>query len=116
MSPRVNIERINDILNAIVHIRSAELLISESEIILDFHKTEIGFDAILYNLLIIGEAIKNLDKQFIKQYPTIEWQKIGRLRDLLAHQYFRIELLKIREYIDEPLTNLELICLSVLVE
>jgi uncharacterized protein with HEPN domain len=49
------------------------------------------FDAVILNLLIIGEAIKNVPQDMRNKYPLIEWRKIAGLRDILAHTYFQVE-------------------------
>jgi uncharacterized protein with HEPN domain len=49
------------------------------------------FDAVLRNLQIIGEAVKNIPDDVRDRNPEIEWRKIAGLRDILAHTYFRIE-------------------------
>lgn len=56
-----------------------------------FIKDEILYDAILRNLMIIGEAAKNLPDDTKKQYSNVEWKKICGLRDILAHVYFGID-------------------------
>jgi uncharacterized protein with HEPN domain len=49
------------------------------------------FDAVIRNLQIIGEAVKNIPADVRDRYPEIEWRKIAGLRDILAHTYFQIE-------------------------
>ncbi|XGW00520.1 MAG: DUF86 domain-containing protein [Leptolyngbya sp. BL-A-14] len=49
------------------------------------------FDAVIRNLQIIGEAVKNVPMDVRDRNPEIEWRKIAGLRDVLAHTYFQIE-------------------------
>jgi uncharacterized protein with HEPN domain len=49
------------------------------------------YDAVVRNLQIIGEAVKQIPSNIREQYPTIEWRKIAGLRDILAHAYFSLE-------------------------
>jgi uncharacterized protein with HEPN domain len=49
------------------------------------------FDAVIRNLQIIGEAVKNIPPDIRDRNPEIEWRKIAGLRDVLAHTYFQIE-------------------------
>ena len=49
-------------------------------------------DAILRNLEVIGEAVKNLSDALKSQYPDVAWRRIAGMRDRLIHQYFRISL------------------------
>ena len=39
---------------------------------------------------IIGEATKNLSKEFKEKYPAINWKELAGLRDVLIHQYFGV--------------------------
>jgi len=61
---------------------------------LDFEKfktTYIVVDAVVRNFEIIGEATKNIPADIQKKYPEIPWQKMYRLRNLIAHEYFGID-------------------------
>ena len=49
------------------------------------------YDAVLRNLEIIGEAVKNLPDEIRGRYPGIEWKKITGLRDIVAHEYFGVD-------------------------
>ncbi len=48
-------------------------------------------DAVVRNLIVIGEAVKNLPLDFKQQHPEIEWRKIAGLRDIVVHEYFGID-------------------------
>ncbi|MGF1481829.1 MAG: DUF86 domain-containing protein [Cyanophyceae cyanobacterium] len=48
--------------------------------------------AVLYNLSIIGEAVKRLSPSFCEQHPTIPWSDIAKMRDKVIHHYDRIKL------------------------
>jgi len=51
-------------------------------------------DAICMQLIAIGESLKKLDKitnqELLENYPSIEWQKVKGLRDIISHHYFDI--------------------------
>jgi uncharacterized protein with HEPN domain len=49
-------------------------------------------DAVVRNLEIIGEAVKNLSESFKEKHADIAWYEIGRLRDKLIHHYSGINL------------------------
>ena len=49
-------------------------------------------DAVVRNLEIIGEAAKNLPETVKDMTPDVEWFKIVGLRNILAHEYFGINL------------------------
>jgi len=45
----------------------------------------------LRSLEVIGEATKNLSKEFKEKYSEVEWRKIAGLRDKLIHHYFGVK-------------------------
>lgn len=55
-------------------------------------KDTLILDGIVRNLEIIGEAAKNIPVEVRKKYPEIEWKKIAGLRNILAHEYFGIDV------------------------
>ena len=56
----------------------------------DFVHDELHFDAVLRNLEIIGEAVKNISEETRQKYPSIKWRKIAGFRDIVAHGYFGV--------------------------
>jgi uncharacterized protein with HEPN domain len=55
-----------------------------------FVHDELHFDAVVRNLEIIGEAVKNLSEELRQKHPNIEWRKIAGFRDIVAHNYFGV--------------------------
>jgi uncharacterized protein with HEPN domain len=49
------------------------------------------YDAVIRNLEIIGEAAKHIPDHMRVRMPDIEWRKIARMRDIIAHVYFGID-------------------------
>ena len=88
-------ERLADIASAITAIRT-HLAAEEGA-------TELKRDAILYNLLIIGEAAKALSDDARARQPDVPWRQVGGLRDLIAHEYFRIDMQEVRRIVDQDL-------------
>ena len=56
----------------------------------EFIHNELHFDAVLRNLEIIGEAVKNISEETRQNYPQIKWRKIAGFRDIVAHEYFGV--------------------------
>ncbi|MDJ0733749.1 MAG: DUF86 domain-containing protein [Nostocaceae cyanobacterium] len=50
------------------------------------------FDAVILNLLVIGEAVKKTPQEICNRYPEVECRKIPSLGDILAHTYFQVDL------------------------
>lgn len=53
---------------------------------------EMRFDAILFNLHVIGEAVKKLPMDLREKHSDIAWREIAGLRDFVAHAYFALDL------------------------
>ena len=49
-------------------------------------------DALIRNLEIIGEAVKNIPDSVRIKYPDVEWKEAAALRDVLIHDYFGVDL------------------------
>jgi uncharacterized protein with HEPN domain len=47
-------------------------------------------DAVIRNIEIIGEAIKNLSEQLRSRYTEIPWKSMAGMRDKLIHHYFGV--------------------------
>lgn len=49
------------------------------------------FHAVVYNLMIIGEAANLLTKEFRSGHPEVPWRVIVDMRNLLIHGYIATE-------------------------
>jgi len=88
MSKRGDKEYIKDILVACENIlRYKEGY--DFEMFMHDRKTQ---DAIVRNIEIIGEAVKNISENLKEKYKEIEWKEIAKTRDKLIHSYFGIDL------------------------
>lgn len=57
-----------------------------------FSKDEKTIDAVVRNIEIIGEAVKNLSREFTEKYQEVEWKEIAKTRDKIIHFYFGVNL------------------------
>lgn len=48
--------------------------------------------AVIRQLEIIGEAVKNLSPSFRKRHKNVPWKDIAGLRDKLIHGYFGVDI------------------------
>lgn len=70
-----------------------------------FVKNKVIRDAVLYNFLIIGEAINNVDKEILKK-STYPWYKVKSFRNFVAHEYFNIKFESVWMIIEKDLPEL----------
>ena len=67
--------------------------------------------AILYQVLIIGEATKRLSQEFRDGHPEIPWSSMAGMRDIVAHHYdeidFNVLWNVLKRGIPEMMRNLE---------
>lgn len=58
----------------------------------DFNADEKTIDAVVRNLEIIGEAVRQIPPAFKEAHKNIEWHQIAGLRNRIVHDYFGIDL------------------------
>jgi uncharacterized protein with HEPN domain len=101
---RDELERLRDIKDAIVAIREHLAKAGETAAA---NEDPLLHDALLFQFVVIGEAVKHLAPATRKAAPEIPWTDIAGLRDLIAHEYFRIEIQRVLEIVDRDLPPLE---------
>ncbi len=72
-----------------------------------FDQDDRTIDAVVRNLQIVGEAAKAIPESVRAAYPNVEWKKIAGLRDILAHQYFEVDLDIIWDVLQNKLPELD---------
>lgn len=55
--------------------------------------------AVLYELTVLGEAVKRLSVEFRDRYPNIPWRSMAGMRDKLVHDYDQIDAQRIWEVV-----------------
>lgn len=86
MPKRGDFEFLSDIDEAIKRIESYTVRIDYQDFLKDT-KTQ---DAVIRNLEIIGEAVKNLSNKLKEKYKDIDWKNIAGMRDKIIHFYFGV--------------------------
>ena len=97
---RSEAERVSDIRAAIercmtyrAHLDSAEL-------------KDMAYDATLRNLAVIGEAVKALPDDYKSARAHTPWTSIAGLRNVVVHEYFRVDHDLVRDIVDKQLEPL----------
>jgi uncharacterized protein with HEPN domain len=100
--------RLQDILEAIERIRAYEAMVREGAPVL------LTRDAVIFRLVVIGEAVKDIPDDDRRAEPEIDWDAIGGMRDVLTHEYHRIDQGIVDEVLANRLTDLGSACRRLL--
>jgi uncharacterized protein with HEPN domain len=77
-------------------------------------REELVRDAVLYRIVVIGEAVRALTHDVTEKAPEVPWRQIVRLRDMVTHQYFRVDNAIISQVVMQDLAPLEAAVADVL--
>lgn len=94
---------LEDILESIKNIELFTKGISKDSFIKNKEKQS----AIIRQIEIIGEAVKNISEETKKKNSVIEWKKIAGSRDIFVHAYFGVNLDRIWNIIEIDLPKLK---------
>jgi uncharacterized protein with HEPN domain len=97
---RSDAQRLADILTAIERCLGYRDYLDSAE-----HGT-MAYDAVLRNLAVIGEAVRALPDGFKVEHPNTPWASIAGLRNVVVHEYFKINRSLIRDIVDNQLVDL----------
>ena len=64
-------------------------------------------DAVVRNLEIIGEAVKNIPRSFRDKHPKVPWKEIAGFRDVLIHMYFEVDVDAVYGVLEKDLPELK---------
>ncbi len=85
-SPKLYIQ---DILQACDDISNFTQAVKESAELQNDRRT---FLAVVHSLEIIGEAARQTPKSFREKHSEIPWRETASLRNVIAHEYFGLEI------------------------
>lgn len=80
--------RLEDILEAVLRIRDY----TRGTTFEEFCGDKRTVDAVVRNLEVIGEAARNIDLDIRARHPEIPWKRMLAMRNILAHEYFAVDL------------------------
>jgi uncharacterized protein with HEPN domain len=99
---RTDQERLNDMLLALDRcLRFRSHLDSD-----DNTMSDMALDATLRNLAVVGDAAKALSEQARALFPSTPWHSIAGLRNIVIHEYFRIDTKIILDVVDSEVVPL----------
>ncbi|MEO0012304.1 MAG: hypothetical protein RLZZ535_693 [Cyanobacteriota bacterium] len=95
-------ERLRDILEAISQIEKYAIQ-GQTE----FQNNELIQVWVVHHLQIIGEAANSLSQKMVTQHSRVPWSQIIAFRNILVHEYFRVDLKAVWKIIERDLPNLK---------
>ena len=102
-------ERIRDIQEAIAKIEKYSIQGKK-----EFFDNELIQSWVLLQLQIIGEAARSMSTQTKEKHSDIDWQDIIDFRNLLVHEYFRVDLKIIWQLVEQEIPQLKQQIYSIL--
>ena len=95
--------RLQHILSSIERVQEFTKGMSKEELVND----TLHLHATVYNVQIVGEAVYKLTKEFKKSHTETPWRMIEKMRHILVHDYYQINLDILWIVINEDLPVLE---------
>ncbi len=93
-------ERFADILDAIQRCKAYAPHLGSDDL------ASMAYDALLRNLAVIGEAVRSLPNNTRDTMPDVPWASIAGLRNIVVHEYFRVNPDLILDIVDRELVHL----------
>ncbi|MGD8891383.1 MAG: DUF86 domain-containing protein, partial [Desulfobacterales bacterium] len=72
----------------------------------EFENDEKTIDAVIRNLIVIGEAARHVPDDISAKYPDLPWRLMGDMRNFAVHEYWGVEMRTIWKTIQEDLPPL----------
>lgn len=88
MSPRNWRLRLEDILESIARIADYTKGMDEAA----FASDQKTIDAVIRNMVVIGEAARFIPSELETKYPHIPWAKMRGFRNVVIHEYFGVSV------------------------
>ena len=73
----------------------------------EFLTTALVQDAVIRQLSIVGEAAAKLPLALRAKYATIPWKKIVGMRNIIVHDYSRLNLQRVWDTVERDLSGLQ---------
>jgi uncharacterized protein with HEPN domain len=99
---RSDTARIGDMLEALEKIRLLTALGRA-----DFFSEIKVHESVAFELLKLGEASGHVSSDFKRAHPDVPWKRLMKQRNQLVHEYFRVDLDDVWEFVSREMDPLE---------
>ncbi len=106
---RSDTERLRDMLEAISQVERYATRGQDA-----FNQDELLQVWIIHHLQIVGEAASKLSESFLTQHSEVPWPAIVEFRNILVHEYFRVNLQIVWQIVNQDLSNLKAEIIAIL--
>ncbi len=72
----------------------------------DFSEDRRTIDAVLRNIIVVGEAVNKLPTAFTEENPRIPWHSMRGLRNFVVHEYRSIDLPRLWETVQNDIPSI----------
>ena len=72
-----------------------------------FRRDELLQAWVVHHVEIIGEAVRGLSDEFRSEHPEVPWREAMQMRNILVHQYFRVDLEEVWATVERDLPKLK---------
>lgn len=100
--PRREQDRLQDVLDAVGRIEKYT-----RSGLPDRTRDDPVWDAILYNLAVIGEAVKDVSDATKDRAPHVDWRGAAKMRDFIIHRYFSADLAVVASTLESDIPSLK---------
>lgn len=94
---------LQDILKAIERIDASVKGLDQTQ----FEQNAEKMDSVLFNLMTIGEAAKQIPQEIRDLQADVSWSAIGRFRDFVVHHYFSLDIDKVWDIVATDIPELK---------
>ncbi len=102
MNPSRDLNRLADMREALSDIRQLTAQGREQ-----FESDRSAQQAVAYNLAVLGEAARALSEELRERHPQVPWRDVIAQRNIVVHEYHRLDLNSIWATVGEDLPGLD---------
>ena len=79
----------------------------------DLQRDTLLLDAVAFNLIVIGEAAGKVPPEILSAYPEVPWSQVVGFHNIVAHEYFGLDLEIIWDVVQNELHILQQVVESI---